>query len=785
MFKNYLKIALRNIRNHKGYSFINIFGLAVGMACCILILLWVQDELRYDRFHENADQIYRVALGDPVLGPDKSAAVTPIPLAPAAKEKIPEVILAARLTPRRTLLQYGDNRFDENGLMVSPDFLKMFSFQFIQGNVENALKDPFSIIITKSLAEKYFGDENPLGKVFRENNIADFEVTGVIEDVPHQSHLQFDFLMAFKLLEQMRVDLNSWDDISYYSYVLLDKKSDVHAVEDKLNSCLTPHFEGRQIRCFLQPLTDIYLHSNFLFDMGEHGNAQSVVIFGVVALFVLVIACINFMNLTTARSGNRAMEVGLRKVAGAHRNSLIRQFFGESFVLTFIALILTLVFVRLYLPAFNALAGKALSMNFVISRTVLLVMGGIVLLTGLISGSYPALYLSSFRPVIVLKGSMQSSRMSATFRKTLVVTQFTITIMVLIGMALVHEQFRYLRTKDLGYDKESILTMPMRGGMRRQYETVKQELLKNPAILSITATANLPTHLQSGTLVEDWEEKNIDEDVHFKILWVDPDYMTTFKMTMTEGRFFSDEFTDDQANFIINETGVKALGLASPLGKRLSARGQNGRIIGVVKDFHYRSLHHEVEPLMLVYRPARFYTLCIRMSPDFTDLPSLIQHLEKIWDRFSPQFPFEYQFLNQRLDSLYRSERRVRDLFNIFSLLTIMIACLGLLGLASFMAEQKTKEIGIRKVLGASVPNIVILLTKAFVKWALLANLIAWPVAYFAMDKWLQGFAYRINIGLWSFILSGAIALVIAFMTVSYQSIKAAVTNPVKSLRYE
>jgi len=783
MFRNYLKIALRNIARHKAYSSINIGGLGVGLAGCILILLWVQDEVSYDGFHNNADSIYRVVLGDPKIGYNQYAAVTPVPLAPAAKEEIPEVIWAVRMVSRSTLLEYNTKRFDEKGLMVSQDFFQMFSFQLVKGNLQTALNDPFSIIITQSLAQKYFGDEDPIGKTFRENNVADFQITGVLKDIVDQSHLQFDFLMPFHLLENMGSNINNWDNISYYTYVQLRDGSDLNTVTQKMTQCVQSHFTRGELTCMLQPLKKIYLDKPGLFDISEHGNRQSLIIFIAAALFILIIACMNFMNLKTARSCTRATEVGLRKVVGADRWSLIRQFYSESFILTLLALLFAIVLVLLFLPAFNTLAQKNLSLSVFKNINLLLGLVGITFFTSLVAGSYPALFLSAFQPISIIRGFTRSKR-GALLRKFLVISQFSLTAIVLIGMMVVRFQLNFLLNKDLGYDKEHLLSLRLRGDIRRQIETIKQELIQHPNILSVSATGELPTQLSSGGIAE-WEGKSPDSEIHFKILWTDPDYLSTFKMTMSEGRFFSESLSNDKNNFVLNESAIRAMGIESPIGKQMSARGVEGTIIGVVNDFHFRSLHHSIEPLILINRPERFFRLCIRIDPENGDLHGLLGDLENLWNRFSPEFPFEYQFLDDRIATLYRSELQTQKLFQYFAWLTLIIACLGLFGLASFMAEQRTKEIGIRKVLGASLSGIIFLLTKNFAKWVLISNVIAWPAAYFFFNKWLQGFAYRTEIPLVTFLIAGGTTLIVALVTVSYQSLKAALIDPVKSLKVE
>jgi ABC-type antimicrobial peptide transport system permease subunit len=785
MFKNYLKIALRNIRRHKGYSFINIAGLAIGMACCILILLWVQDELSYDRFHENAGDIYRVLQDIKFTDHDTTWTITQGPLGPSLKADFPEIINATRITGRRLRLTYNDKSYDELLRMADGAIFEMFSFSLVKGDPATALSDPHAIVITEEMAEKYFGNEDPLGKTIKADNQWDFQVTGILKKVPHNSHLQIDFLIPFIFGRELNYTVDRWGNSQFRTYVQLQKGASVQEVIQKISGYLfeKPTIE-KEARLNLQPLARIHLYSNYEYDTA-HGDITYVIIFSIIAFFILLIACINFMNLATARSGNRAKEVGMRKVAGAHKTDIIRQFYGESILLAFIALFVALIIVGLLLPTFNNLAAKELSMD--ISENLLALLGllGITLLTGIISGSYPALFLSSFQPVKILKGSLRSGLKGSVFRKILVVFQFALTILLIICTIVIYNQINYMRNMKLGYDKEHMIYMGMRGDMRAKFDSVKNELLQNPNILGVTASSNVPTYgyTFSNSLWR-WEGQDPDEETLMRAVFVDLDYFKTFGIEIVEGRSYSKEFSTDATEAImVNEEAVKAMGMESPIGKRLSLGDTNMKIIGVVKNYHFRSLRQEIDPLILIYNPGPCGVLFARLKSE--NIPKTMGYMENIWKKFAPGHPFNYRFLDEALDGLYRSEQQIGTILRYFSILAIFISCLGLLGLASFMAEQRTKEIGIRKVLGASVSNIVLLLSREFTKWVLLANIIAWPVAYFAMHKWLQSYAYSTNIALWSFILSGVLALVIASVAVSYQSIKAAVANPADSLRYE
>jgi ABC-type antimicrobial peptide transport system permease subunit len=785
MLKNYLKIALRNIRRYKGYSFINIAGLAIGMACCILILLWVQDELSYDRFHENADYIYRVIQDINFADHSTTWAITQGPLGPSLKEDFPEIINATRITSRRFRLTYNDKSFDERPGMADGSILEMFSFPLIKGDPATALSDPNSIVMTEEMAEKYFGSEDPLGKTIKADNRWDFQVTGILKEVPHNSHLQFDSLIPFIFGRELNYTVDNWRNSQFRTYVQLQKGIPAQEVIQKISGYLyeKPTLE-KDARLNLQPLLRIHLYSNYEFDTA-HGDITYVTIFSIIAFFILLIACINFMNLATARSGNRAKEVGMRKVAGAHKTDIVRQFYGESIFLAFIALFVALTIVWLLLPTFNNLAAKELSMGVSGNLLVLLGLLGITLLTGIISGSYPALFLSAFKPVKILKGSLRSGSKGSVFRKILVVFQFALTILLIICTIIIYNQLNYMRNMKLGYDKEFLIYKGMRGDVQAKFDSVKNELLQNPNILGVTATSSVPTYgyTFSNSLWR-WEGQDPDEETLMRAVFVDLDYFKTFGMEIVEGRSYSKEFpTDATEAIMVNEEAVKAMGMESPIGRRLSIGTNNFKIIGVVKNYHFRSLRQEIDPLILIYSPGQSRVLFARLRSE--NIPKTIGYMEDIWKEFAPGHPFNYRFLDDALNNLYRSEQRIGTILKYFSILAIFISCLGLFGLASFMSEQRTKEIGIRKVLGASVSNIALLLSREFTKWVLLANIIAWPVAYIAMYKWLQSYAYSTNIALWSFILSGAMALVIASVAVSYQSIKAAVANPADSLRYE
>jgi len=793
MLNNYLKITIRNIRKNKGYSFINIFGLAVGMACCILILLWVKDELSFDRFHDNADVIYRVTEHQYNSSGDYfPVAVTPWPLAEALKDDFPEIVDSARLRILSgRLISYKDKKFNERDFVaVDPSFLKMFSFPLVKGDISTALTEPNTILITEETAARYFGDEDPIGKVLAYNNNIDFKVTGVLKNVHHNSHVQFDFLVPFESTLREFGWTDSWWTNNYTTYVQLADNTYVQHISDKVYNYMKKIHSENRTRLIMQPLTDIHLRSDYAIDLYGQTENKAIYIyaFSVIAVFVLLIACINFMNLSTARSEKRSKEVGLRKVVGASRHNIITQFYGESLFMTVISFFIALILVYLLLPAFNNVSGKLLSLDSMKEPVFLLGLFGIMLITGLVSGSYPALVQSSFQPVDSIKGTglrLSSKSGKSLFRSTLVVVQFTLSIILIVGTLIVYKQINYMLNKELGYEKESIVYFTKRGNLRTQYDAFKSELLRDPNIVGVTVSSDIPTYTVHSTTGFSWEGKTPETSFLIHQFSVDHDYVKTFNMNIIAGRNFSREFPVDETtqSFIVNETAVKAMGLKNPVGSKFSLYRNEGQIIGVVEDFHYKSLQKEIEPLVLRIESQRDNYVFVKFRSEH--MQEAIASVRGVYKSFNPDYPLEYTFLDEAVERLYDSEQKTRKVFNYFTLVAILISCLGLYGLAAYMAQQKTKEIGIRKVLGASIMNIVTNLSKEFILLVFMANTIAWPLAYYFMNKWLKNFAYRIDLSVWTFVLSGLAALAIALLTISYQSIKAATADPADSLRYE
>jgi len=801
MFKNYFKIAIRNLGRNQGYAVINIFGLVIGMACCLLILLYVQDELSYDRYHQNAARIYRVALqlhaGN---APVKSFAVTSPPMAPALLRDYPEIRQAVRLQNSAPLVGYGERRFyEDNFFWADASVFAVFTFPLIQGDAVTALREPRSIVLAEKMARKYFGAENPIGKVLTVADTLDLKVTGVMANIPSHSHFIPDCFASFSTLSQIfpsnRDNWESnWWNHGYYTYLLLDEQASAAVVEQRISRLTARYIEeqekisGKQV-LFLQPLTAIHLRSNLRSEIAPNSDIRYVYIFSAVALLVLLIACTNFMNLATARSARRAKEVGVRKVLGAHCSQLVKQFIGESVLMSLLAFLIALVLVELLLPFFNELAGKTLALPLSGNAWLWLGLLGATLLTGIIAGGYPAFFLSAFRPVETLKGAFKIGVKGVLPRQGLVVFQYSISILLMIGTVTVYHQLEFMRNQRLGFDKEHVMVIPIRGdeAIIRRFAALRQELLENGEVLGVTASSAAPGGRLYNIAIRP-EGTPANQTKTMLTLAIDHEFVKLYSLQLAAGRDLSKEFSADSTQaFLLNEAAVKDLGWGSPenaIGKQFNwGLGKVGRIVGVVKDFHFNSLQQRVPPMVMHLYPNWFEFLSVKI--DGKNVPQALAFVESKWRGLVPGVSFEYSFLDASFDRQYAAEEKLGRISFYFSLLAILIACLGLFGLAAFFAEQRTKEIGVRKVLGASVAGIVGLLSKDFIKLMLVANLLAWPVAWYAMNKWLQDFAYRINIGWWIFALAGGVALFIALLTVSTQAIKAALANPVEVLRYE
>ena len=797
MLKNYLKTAIRNISKYKAFSFINLLGLAIGMACCILILLYVQDELSYDRFHENADRIYRVSrewFNEDGTSNLHLGQVAP-PIGPLLLNDFPDIVEAVRLsTPGRMLVSHGDKHFlEENVIFAEENFFKVFTFPLVQGDPDTVLKDPFKVVITEEMATKYFGDDKPIGKTLKFENQIDAIVTGVVKKAPTNSHFHFDVIGSFASIEQMfgQRELQNWGSNNYATYLLMPENYPIQKLAVQMDGFMERHLGKQPFRrhaLHLWRVTDIHLHSHLDSEIEANSDIVYVYIFSAIAFFILLIACINFMNLSTARSSVRAREVGMRKVVGAHRMHLIRQFLSESILLALIALVIAVVLVKIALPLFSGFVDRDLSLSLTGDLGVLARLLLIALIVGIVAGSYPAVFLSSFRPVAVLKGTQGPSARGSIFRTVLVVFQFAISIILIISVGTVYKQLVYSWTKQLGFNQEQVVVLPTNDIIRSRYESIRTQLLSLPDVINVAASKRVP----SGRLLDSSSARLISgtsvQPVNFRLasMRIDYDFIPTYEIEMAAGRTFSREFsTDTQEAFIINETAAQKIGWTpeEAVGQSFQYGSRKGKIVGVVKDFHFESIHQMISPIVFEIDPSNYGQISVRLRPE--NIPQTMAAIENMWSEYRRNYPFDYYFIDERFDQLYQSEEKLAQIFGVFSILAILIACLGLYGMASFTAEKRTKEIGIRKALGAPVGNIMFLLSKEFTKWVLVANVIAWPVAYLVMRRWLHSFAYRIDIGIELFLIAGVMAFWISILTISFQVIRAALNDPADALRYE
>lgn len=801
MLKNYIKIAIRSLIRQKGYSIINILGLSLGVTCFVLILLFIQDELSFDRYHENAERIYRLREN---IDPTERSSSLPFSVAPTIVNDYPGMVEHAvrfynMQAPTLTLDNGPELRFNESRFFfVDSTVFEVFTFPFIKGDPKTALLQPYSIVITEPMAQKYFGSKEALGQTLRFEGQHDLKVTGIIEPVPANSHFQFDFLASFSTVTGIQDGQKptGWYWNPNWTYLLLAEGTVPQDLSAKLPDFVDKHFPDnirKRASLHLQPLTDIHLHSHLDFEIAPNSNIVYVYIFSVIAAFVLLIACINFMNLATARSAKRAREVGMRKVLGAERTQLIRQFLGESFMMSLLAVAVVIPLTSLALPVMNNFFGKSIAFNLLANTTLLLSLGGIVVLVGFVAGIYPAFVLSAFRPIQVLKGKLNLTGFdwTALMRKGLVVTQFTISIILIVGTLVAYNQLNYFRQANLGFDKEQVVLINMfRSNLASRYDQFKNQLLQNSNVMQVTTSEDvLGSKFQTFPLTPE----GFNEMEQFQRLFVGYDFEETFDLELVAGRNFSKEFsTDDSMAVIINEAMVRYLNWGSPeeaLGKGFAMRTRTQRVVGVLKDFHYASLHNPIRPFVLdVANTESFHNfidryLAVRIAPN--NYQETITHLQQTWAKFMPNRPFEYFFMDDNLERLYKAEENLGQVAGTFSMFAIFVAAIGLLGIASFTAEERTKEIGLRKVLGASVFDIFINLSKDFLALVAIATLLAWPIAYLLVNSWLAGFAFRTNLGVQPFLLAGVMAMSIAWATVSYQAIKTALANPIKSLRYE
>jgi len=780
MLNNYLKITLRNLLRNKLAATINVLGLAVGMACFILIALWVQDELSYDKFHTNKDDLYLLTITHPNDVVDYNV---PYALAHILASEYPEIVDYTRIYELDLMTcsfkYHRENGqqvkfYEDKGILVDPCFFSMFTFPFVEGDPATALGNPNALILREEVAIKYFGDDNPIGKKLTFNNREDLIVTGVVQ-VPSNSHIQFDFISPLE--DDLATNWN-WRD---QSFVLMDKNVDIDDFQNKIEDSFhtnAPYNLSGTFKVGIMPMTDVHL---------SFGRMTYVYIFSVIAVFILFIACINYMNLTTASASNRAKEVGLRKVVGAKRIHLIYQFLGESIFMSLFALVLSLIVVKMTLPALSNLTSKQLTFFAAQSSVLFLFLFCLVVCVGIVSGSYPALFLTRITPVDTLRASFHFKNNRSVFRVVSVVGQFTISVLLIISTAVVFKQLNYVRNRPLGMNTDYVVKLPFNTDLKNRYPVFRTELLRNPHILGVTAGQAVPFDEDYKTNGVEWMGKDPDFVPNLRYSIADADYIELFEMEILEGRSFERANISDRKNFLINQTAAKYMGMESPVGERLKFWGEEGQIIGVVKDFHHVSLHREIMPQVFTINP-RFAANALKyvfVKINSVNVPDTLTYIQDTSAKNAPNYPVEYDFLHQGLGALYQAEQRLGKIFTYFAGLAIFISCLGIFGLSAFSVEQRTKEIGIRKVLGSTVSGITVLLSKEFSRWVMLANIIAWPIAYYAMYKWLEDFAYRAGINITIFLLAGGLSLVIAALPVGYQALKAATSDPIDALRYE
>ena len=791
MLKNYLSVAFRNIFRNKLFSLINILGLAFGMGSALLIFLWVNDELRVNQFHERVERIYSVMENQQYSGGKIfTFSSTPGPMAPFIKEKYPEIEKSSRFTwPVNELFQVGEKSFYEEGRYAEQDFLDMFSFSLSSGDITTALKDKNSIVISQAVAEKFFGKEDAVGKVLVMQTKHSFIVTGVLNPLPKNSSLQFQYLLPFQFFwDENKRWLDQWDNNNIRTYVMLQSGTNVEEFGKKFKHEVKEHVEKTNVELFVYPFGETYLYGNFENGKQSGGRIEYVRIFFVVALFVLVIACINFMNLATAQASKRAKEVGLRKVIGALPGQLFRQFMGESFLTVLLSATVAIGLVLIILPGFNELTGKQLGL-FLLDTRIAMIFLSVVIFTSFFAGSYPALFISEYKPVAVLKGQLKSGGAAAIFRKSLVVIQFALSIFLIISTIVVYRQMNYMENKDIGFVRDNVFYMWMQGDMGSKFETVRTQLLADQSIESVSATSQLPIDIGNSTSGVSWEGKAPEEKILFTNLTVDYDFVQMMKMVMMEGRPFDRTQISDSANYIVNETAASKFGFMNGTADQdLTMWERKGKIVGVVKDFNFGSLHSPIEPLILRIPRSQsvsneFGCLLVRAKEQQTE--QALKAAEQVWKQYAAGYPYKYSFLNQDWENFYKAEGQRGKIFNSLAALSIFISCLGLFGLSAFSAERRTKELGIRKVLGASVPGLVGLMGKEFALLVMIAAIVGCPLGWYVMNAWLSNYAFHVEVGWISLLVASSACMAVSLITVAYHSLKVSGANPVHSLRYE
>jgi predicted permease len=790
MIKNYIKVAWRNLVRKKAHTFINIAGLSVGLACSLLILLWVQNELSIDAYHANGDRLYQVYEREYFNGKITADYDTPALMGEELKKTMPEVQYAVNMGDENDnhTFRVGGKIIKIDGTFAGADLFKMFSYPLLGGKPATALASPLSMAISEKMAILFFGSADAaMGKTIRFENKKDLTVSGVFKDLPENTSRKFNYLINWQYYLQMHPGMERWDNSGPVTFVQLRQDANVALVNKKLNRFLS-HYREENAKFHsvhtLQPFDQVYLHSHFTNGQIDGGRIEYVNLFSIVAVFILLIACVNFMNLTTAQSVNRAREIGVRKVMGAVRGVLIRQFIGESLLLTVLAVTVSLLLMSALLPAFNHVTQKQIEIPF--SDAVFwLKLITLTLITGLISGSYPALFLSSFNPTSVLKGTLKFTSGAVWFRKGLVVFQFVLSAVLIIATIVVSQQVSFIQKLNIGYDRENLVYIPAEGNLQTNFHTFKAEAKNMPGVEAVSYISNTPTFINDATTSVSWDGKDENKTYSFFTEFISHDFVRTMKLNLAQGRDYSADFPSDVNNYIINESAAKIMGYDNPVGRQINMWGVKGTIVGVLKDFHFRSLHDPIEPIIFHLNQGELNggDMLVRIKPGKTR--EVLAQLQALCKQINPEFPFSYNFSDEQYQKLYESEQIVGSLSNVFAFLAIFISCLGLLGLAIFTAEQRTKEIGIRKVLGASIASLFSLLSSEFLILVCIAMLIAGPIAWYAMNAWLRGYAYYIQIQWWIFALSAVVIVLVALATISVQAIKAALINPIKSLRSE
>lgn len=794
MFKNYFLIAFRNLLKFKLYSLINIIGLAVGIASCLIILLYIQDQFSYDKYGKNSDNIYRLVLDVKNSENTNKYSTTSPPMGPYIVENFPEVKEAVRVRIGSASLMESNSvkAYEEKIIFADSNFFDLFSFPLMEGNTKSVLNEPNEVVITSEMAKKYFGNQDPVGKIIKMDKRFNLKVTGVISPKKFNSHIEFDFLISFSTFPSTLppgYSINDWGWTSFFTYLLINNNSDVKNLEEKLPTLIKTNFNeetARRLSLHLEPLKNIYFDNERIGGLGESGNKSSLYIISIIAFLILVIAAFNFVNLSTAGSAKRSKEVGIRKLLGANRLRLIKQFLGESIIISFISVFVALAIVELVIPLINSKLGINISLADLEPGYFIFLIILLPFFIGFAAGVFPAFILSNFIPSKVLKGNIYAFQTGISIRKILIIAQFLVTTILIVGALIVTEQMNYIKNKNLGFDKENVLVLKLRGKeLLSKFETIKNSMLNIPGVVNIGGARNsLDGEYGTATIVVPGNKNNASERYNINIYPVDYGFFKTLGIKFISGRAFNKNFATDRDAFILNVAAVRMLNLENRAIPQIWFAGrEKGNVIGIVKDFNYTSLHNDIAPLVFFMSPSESENMFVRIKSG--NIPLTINEIKNVWDQIVPGYPIDYSFFNQKIDKIYKSDQKFASIIYYFSALVILIACVGLFGLISFSVEQRIKEIGIRKVLGASVAGVSVLLSKEFIRLVVIANFIAWPAAYFIMNKWLEDFAYKVQIGVSVFLIAGLVVLAIAIITVSFQAIKAATANPVKSLRYE